>query len=171
MIGILSCIFLSLPTFLNLYQLTKEIKIWMQDCDTRHVLNTWINSNVKILFGISIISGSSFSGIEFCNSNLFEWYVCYMNLPRRYRQKFKHKRLILFCYIIRKYTTINITINLFNYIIIIILHLQQYLQWYFDFYQFILTIFEFSIRKYLFDHESFLSIKFNIKCKYLQTLY
>ena len=79
---------------INLIQLQSEIKKWLEDGDTRQILNSWIKSNVKILYGVSIIFGSSFSGIELCNSNLFQWYIFYMNLPRMYKRIFKHKRFV-----------------------------------------------------------------------------
>ena len=162
-----SCLFLILPMLINLFQLQKEIKTWLADSDTRQMLQSWITNNIMLLYALSIIFGSSFSAIEFCNSNLFQWPICYMSLPRKYKQVFKHKRLHSVVYFenIPQFALQIFFSIYFNDLTFITLFAMI-----FSLLSVILALFEFSIKQYLFENETLLLIKFKVESKQIQNL-
>ena len=52
----------------------------------------WIKDNLRTLYFLSAISGSSFSAIALCNSYLFQLPVFCMGLPYYHQSKFQNKR-------------------------------------------------------------------------------
>ena len=57
---------------IGLMQLQHEIKRkWMKDKYCRQTIRSWLVSYIRVLYFLSVITGSSFSAIELCNSNLF----------------------------------------------------------------------------------------------------
>ena len=92
-IFISAIIFLILPIFCNIFQLHSEIKDWLRDVDTRHIVEPFIDAHLRALYLISLICGSSFSAIELCHSHLFGLKVFDMGLNSRQRSIFKNKRI------------------------------------------------------------------------------
>ena len=93
-IALLSTLFVFFPVILNLYQLHNEIKEhWLNDVYTCKIIFPWLSKNTNMLYLLSIFTGSGFAAIEFCNSNLFQLRMCYMNLPHVNKSKFKNRRL------------------------------------------------------------------------------
>ena len=164
----LCCIFLICPTMSNLLQLQKEIKNWMHDVDTRQIIQAWIRSNLKFLYTVSIILGSSFSGIAFCNSNLFQWYICYMNLPKTYQQRFRHKRF--FSIVLLENIPQLLLQAIYSIFIFEKLTITTLFAMIFSLISIILTLFEFFMQGYLIEKESMLSIKFTVESDHLQNL-
>ena len=162
----LSGVFLLLPTLINLFQLSSAVRTWTDDCDIRQIMQPWLTSNVGFLYASSIVFGSAFSAMEFCNSNLFQWNICYMNVPRKLKQKFKLKRLYsivlfenipqlglqcIYSFVIDELTYVTLFAMLFSLLSII------------------LTGFEFSTKKYLFEHEASLSVKFKVNSPQIES--
>lgn len=88
------CLFICLPVIVNVIQLDREIRTkWMEDEYIKRIIKPWMTFHIRALYVVCILSGSAFSAIEFCNSNLFQWEMCYMNLPRHSKQVFKNKRI------------------------------------------------------------------------------
>ena len=63
----LSIIFILIPSALTLYQLYHSINQWRRNDE----LSQWLTHNIKLLYIISILTGSSFAGVRLCSSNLF----------------------------------------------------------------------------------------------------
>lgn len=161
-----SVLFLVIPTILSLFQLHREIKTkWLMSKNCREIIQPWILSYLTILYIISIISGSAFSAVEFCNSNLFRLRITYMNLPRRHKQLFRNKRIYsvvllenvpqlvlqaLFSVIMRALSAITLFSMIFSLISII------------------LTIFEVSLKQHLFASENLVFIKFIVESPEIQ---
>lgn len=91
-IFILSILAIICPLLMNIYQLHKEIGIWMLNPDCSQIVGPWIKKRVKFLYTLSFICGSSFSAIELCNSHLFELAIFSAGLPNRMVWIFKNKR-------------------------------------------------------------------------------
>ena len=83
-------IFIIVPATITLAQLHKAIKKWKRVSDD---LNVWISENVTILYMMSMISGSSFSAVGLCNSNLFNLEKFDMGLSRTQIMSFGAKRI------------------------------------------------------------------------------
>ena len=64
-----------MPSLLTVYQLYKSIDKWRRD----DILTQWLSRNIKLIYFISIITGSSFAAIELCTSNLFN--LGYFDMP------------------------------------------------------------------------------------------
>ena len=164
-----SILFLVVPTFLTLYQLQREIKMWLNDANMRKIVEPWLRIYVGFLYFLSIIFGGSFSAIDLCNSNLFELSIFYMNLSREYKQVFKNKRVLsivifenipqFIIQILYSFLYSNISVNIITIIAMI-----------FSFLSIILTFFEFSTKKYLFETESGIRIKMEINSKEISNM-
>ena len=86
-------IFIFLPLIFNLLQLHKELSKWLVDpILSRTEAPVWILSYSRLLYFVSIISGSSFSAVSLFNSNLFQMKVFGMGLSRYHRKIFANKR-------------------------------------------------------------------------------
>ena len=70
-----SIIFLIIPSLLTIYQLYKSINEWRRN----DKLIQWLSNNIKLVYFITIIAGSSFAAIELCTSNLFN--LRYFDMP------------------------------------------------------------------------------------------
>lgn len=90
---VFSISFLMAPAIVNIFQLQNEMKNWLSDVITKQVIRRWVAKYVKVLYLVSILTGSAFSAIELCNSNLFGLEIFSMDLPRRDVQYFKYKRI------------------------------------------------------------------------------
>ena len=84
-----SIIFVVLPVILSLYQLHHEINKWRKNDD----LGQWITENITILYFLSVITGSSFSGVQLCCSNFFNLYQFDMPLNQFELNKFQNKKM------------------------------------------------------------------------------
>ena len=78
---------------MNIAQLHSEISKWRDD----EVLQLtgvphWIKINVKFLYFITAICGSSFSAVSLCNSYLLFFNVFSMGLPQHHKSIFASKR-------------------------------------------------------------------------------
>ena len=88
-----SITFIFIPLILNLYQLHKELSKWLIDpILSRTESPVWILSYMRLLFVVSIISGSSFSAVALFNSNLFQLRIFGMGLSRYHQKMFANKR-------------------------------------------------------------------------------
>ena len=166
---ILCSLFLITPVSINLLQLQYEIRYkWTKnDVYTKLIVQPWLTTNIRFLYLLSIISGSAFSAIELCNSNLFQWPIFYMNLPRMNRQIFKNKRLysiIIFENIPQLALQIIYSIimtnkyNGYNYNVTFVTIFATI----FSFLSILLTLCEFSTKNYLLNQERKLFVKFKI---------
>ena len=164
-----SIFFLVVPTFLTLYQLQREVKMWLNDSNMRQIIEPWLRVYVRFLYFLSIVFGGSFSAIDLCNSNLFQFQIFYMNLSREYKQIFKNKRvlsIVIFenipqfvIQILYSFIYNNISINIITIIAMI-----------FSFLSIILTFFEFSTKQYLFKTENGIIIKMEINSKEIEIM-
>ena len=163
----LSFIFLFGPLGMALFQLHKEIKQWIMDPEMCKIIQSWISDHMTVLLVLSIIFGSSFSAIEFCNSNLFQLRICYMNLPRIYRRRFKQRRwqsVIIFENIPQLLLqTVHIAYYSDN---------QDWTMQYitlsamiFSLLSIILALFQCYTQKFLFDHQNLLLLRFEVHSK------
>ena len=165
---ILSLFFLLFPIILNLLQLNKEVRNhWLNDVDTKEIIESWLRSHGYSLIFISLVSGSSFSAIELCNSYLFKLDVFCMNLPIRHKQIYKTKRvlsIVLFENIPQLciqnvylfYSTELTYITLFSIIFSVL--------------SIVSSFFEVSTKKYVLKSESILYVKFIIESKHIETM-
>ena len=88
-----SVIFIVLPMIINLIQLHNELSKWITDPILSHTeVPLWILTYVKMLYFISVITGSSFNAVSLLNSNLFQWPIFEMGLSRFHRARFQNKR-------------------------------------------------------------------------------
>ena len=89
-----SCVvFIILPLFIGNFQLQHEIGRWLKDSHNKDSINSWLNENLRMLYLLSIISGSSFSAIELCNSNIFQLSKFNMSLTKSQKARFRNKRV------------------------------------------------------------------------------
>ena len=84
-----SIVFVILPIIISIYQLHHEINKWRRNDH----LGQWITENITILYFLSVITGSSFSGVQFCCSNLFNLNQFEMPLNAMERNKFQNKKM------------------------------------------------------------------------------
>ena len=88
-----SLVFLFVPLMFNIIQLHLQISKWTKDRILKHTpLPQWINFNLKFLYCISVLCGSSFSAIALCNSYLFQIPLFSMGLSHYHRSIFQNKR-------------------------------------------------------------------------------
>ena len=84
-----SIVFVVLPLIITLFQLQHEINKWRRNDD----LKQWINENVTLLYVLSVITGSSFSGVEICVSNLLNLHQFDMPLSKMALNNFQTKKM------------------------------------------------------------------------------
>ena len=88
-----SIIFIFIPLIFNLFQLQRELSKWLNDPILLHTeAPVWILSFMRLLYFVSIISGSSFSAVALFNSNLFQLKIFGMGLSRYHKTMFANKR-------------------------------------------------------------------------------
>lgn len=77
----------------NMWQLHAEIGSWVSD---EALVGTnvpdWTRTNIKLLYLLAILSGSSFSCITLVNSGLFRLNKFSMGLAKYHKSKFQQKR-------------------------------------------------------------------------------
>eukprot|EP01084_Bolivina_argentea_P215047 365059_1 len=90
-IFILCVIFIIVPTSITLIQLYHATsKHWNRNDEIR----AWMTQYIYILYMISIVCGSAFTGIQLCRSNMFDLPVFDMPLTRKDALKFETKKKI-----------------------------------------------------------------------------
>ena len=139
---IISLIFIIFPILYNIFQLHKEISIWINDVDINSVIILWIEQNIKYLYFVSIIFGSSFTAIELSNCGLFCLNKCNMGLNKHQLAIFANKRLFsvilfenipqiilqfIYIFIISKHVTFIIILSIIFSLISIIICIFEYL--------------------------------------------
>ena len=164
---ILSSLFMLIPILSNFIQLHKEVGIWLKDPESKLTVNAWIQSNLRTLYGLSILFGSAHSAVLLCNCNIFQISSFNMGLNRRQRAVFKNKRLfstvllenlpqlclqLTYSLIIDDYTFITIFASIFSFLSIL------------------LTIFEYISADSLLKCEGVLVIKMFIESNDISTL-
>ena len=165
---ILGCLFVLLPLIFNLFQLNKSIREWIIDYNTRNILQPWILQYSKTLYLLSVLTGSAFSAIELCDSHLFELSIFSLNIPKREKQMFKNKRIfsIVLCENIPQFCLQLIYLlfvnNNNNSITIVAMS--------FSILSIIITLFEYSTNKFVFESECLTIIKFNIESRKIQKM-
>ena len=87
-------LFIILPLIGNLIQLHNEIQVWISDVYSKHTIQAWIGSYLRVLYMITILFGSAFAAIDICNSNLFHLSIFNMGLNKRQRAIFKNQRIL-----------------------------------------------------------------------------
>ena len=163
----LGCLFLISPIVVNIIQLQKAIDKWTKDNDTRAIISPWIASYGKILYLLTIITGSAFGAVELCDSHLFQLEVFSLDLPKRHKQVFKNQRIfsivllenipqfILQLIYLTIFTTNVSTNNSEAYITVIAM--------FFSVMSIILTLFEYSSKKMAIESEYVMIITFKIE--------
>ena len=63
--------FVILPLIVNLTQLHNKIQVWVTDTYSKHTVQAWMRSYLRMLYMITILSGSAFAAVDICNSNIF----------------------------------------------------------------------------------------------------
>ena len=82
--------FIAIPSLFSLYQVYKySQKHWSKDNKVRE----WLISYSKLLYLLSVLTGSSFTAIEITNSHLFNLKYFEMGLSNKQKTKFKTKRI------------------------------------------------------------------------------
>eukprot|EP01083_Nonionella_stella_P105229 302588_1 len=90
MIFIASVSFIIIPVMISLYQLhAASSKHWLKDNKIRQ----WLVQYVAPLYGVSILTGSSFGATFIFNSNLFDMNIFDMGLNKKYLLSWKTKRV------------------------------------------------------------------------------
>ena len=84
-----SILFVILLVMITLFQLHQATQKWRRNDD----LCQWINDNIVLLYILSVITGSSFTGVELCTSNIFNSSKFDMPLNKMALDGFKTKRL------------------------------------------------------------------------------
>ena len=98
--------FIVVPLIFNIIQLHFEINKWTKDEILKSTsVSQWINTNLKFLYFIAIICGSSFSAIALCNSYLFQMPIFGMGLSYYHRNIFQNKRFWSIVLLEVKYNT------------------------------------------------------------------
>eukprot|EP01083_Nonionella_stella_P078381 214488_1 len=89
-IFIASVSFIIIPVMISLYQLhAASSKHWLKDNKIRQ----WLVQYVAPLYGVSILTGSSFGATFIFNSNLFDMNIFDMGLNKKYLLSWKTKRV------------------------------------------------------------------------------
>ena len=87
-------LFIISPLICNLLQLHYEIHEWMVDVYSKHTVQAWMRSYLRILYMLCFLFGSAFAATSICNSNLFHLSMFNMGLNRRQRAIFKNQRVL-----------------------------------------------------------------------------
>eukprot|EP01083_Nonionella_stella_P050829 135091_1 len=86
----LSIVFIVVPITISLYQLhTASSSQWIKD---NRVVD-WLNTYTKLLYFMSVFTGSSFSALEIFNCNMFRLDLFDMGLSQKHFMEFKTKKL------------------------------------------------------------------------------
>lgn len=94
-LSITSGVFVFIPLVINFVQLHFEISTWTRSTVLKRTgVSKWIKSNVKILYLMAAICGSSFSAVLLCNSYLFGLNIFSMGLPNYHVVNFLSQRFI-----------------------------------------------------------------------------
>lgn len=88
-----SVTFLLLPLLINTIQLRQAVFDWMKDSENGYVVMEWIDANSKLLYMLTIISGSGFASVRLLNSGLFRRKQFDMGLKKTQMRQFQNKRI------------------------------------------------------------------------------
>ena len=163
------CFFVIAPLMANLFQLNKEIRKWVTDNDTRGILQPWILKHGKTLYAITILAGSAFSAVELCDSHLFQLSIFCLNIPQRQKQIFKNKRI--FSIVLLE----NIPQFCLQLIYLLFINTSAgtniaFIAMIFSVASVILTLFEYNTKKFVFESEFLMVIKFKVESKEIQNM-
>ena len=86
--------FVILPLIVNLTQLHNKIQVWVTDTYSKHTVQAWMRSYLRMLYMITILSGSAFAAVDICNSNIFHISLFNMGLNQRQQAMFKNQRIL-----------------------------------------------------------------------------
>ena len=86
--------FIILPLIVNLMQLHNEIQVWITDVYSKHTVQAWTRSYLRVLYLITILSASAFAAVDICNSNMFHLRIFNMGLNTRQQAIFKNQRIL-----------------------------------------------------------------------------
>eukprot|EP01084_Bolivina_argentea_P173134 299878_1 len=92
---LISFCLLLLPLIGNVGWLISSQKIWEQDAAIGARVKAWLIRWRPFLYSLTIITGSSFGGINMCNSNMFGYPLFRMGLRGIHLEKFDSKRLFI----------------------------------------------------------------------------
>ena len=97
LVGVALCVLLHQHQFYLV--INKEIWLWTNDkILTVTSASNWIENNLRILYLITFICGSSFSSVALVNSNLFKLRIFSMGLSNYHKKNFKPKDFFqLYC--------------------------------------------------------------------------
>ena len=89
-----SILFIIIPGILSLYQMHTNIKSkWIDHKYIGNIIKIYILQYSKMLYFFSIITGSAFTGINICNSNIFGLKCFDMRLPKHEQIYFNQQRI------------------------------------------------------------------------------
>ena len=89
-----SVAFIVLPLFFNIFQLHKQLSLWMHDSILKQTdTPQWILLHTKMIYLIAFVSGSAFSAVALFNTYLFRLSLFGMGLSRYHQRQFNHKRV------------------------------------------------------------------------------
>ena len=162
-----SVVFILIPLFGTIFQLQSAIKDWIFDADCKQIVRSYVKNYVKFLYFISFVSGSSFSGLELCNSFLFQMHPFGLDLPKQQRALFKNKRIfsvVLLENIPQFVVQTAFSIHIGNVSVITIFSIG------FSLLSIILTCFEFYTKKLLLHTETIIVLKFNVESSKIKAM-
>eukprot|EP01084_Bolivina_argentea_P286052 490640_1 len=160
LIFVTSILFIIIPILITLAQLNHEInKHWIKNDQ----LNSWISKNVKILYCLSILLGSSFASVDVCCSHLFQMDVFSLPIARKRLIGFQNKIYslvlcenvpqlalqILYAYVYKPELTWRDEI--------------VYISMAFSVISIIAALFSWKSRKNVLDSQDYVSIQFDVK--------
>lgn len=90
-IQVLSVVFIVLPLTLSLLQLFMAVQRWR--AIGNDMLTAWLRKYAFILYALSLATGSAFSGVQICRSNMFGLSQFSMPLNQNQILNFKTKKL------------------------------------------------------------------------------
>ena len=149
-------------------QLNKEIKRWITDIDTRQILQPWIESYGKILYLLTILSGSAFSAVELCDSHMFQLPLFSLDIPQRQKQTFKNKRIFSIV-LLENIPQFCIQVS---YLLLIDSKNDNIalIAMCFSVLSIILTLFEYNTKKYVFESEYLMIVKFKVDSSIIKAM-
>ena len=90
-IGLITIIFPLITTIFQLHRASTNV--WSKNQYNGSAIRAWLTQYSKVMYFISLLTGSSFTSIELVNTNLFSLVVLNMGLPRKDIYSFRNQRI------------------------------------------------------------------------------
>mmetsp|Transcript_107493 Transcript_107493/g.131156 ORF Transcript_107493/g.131156 Transcript_107493/m.131156 type:complete len:309 (+) Transcript_107493:60-986(+) len=82
------------PLITTIFQLHRaSTNVWSKNQYNGHAIRAWLTQYSKVMYFISLLTGSAFTSIELVNTNLFSLVVLNMGLPRKDIYSFRNQRI------------------------------------------------------------------------------